>query len=95
MSEARPIMMPVARSVSLADVAAEANRAASAFPDALKDFVLTFSRMDRSQRAGALAQEPGLTGDAVVDAYFAAAAELLAGRAGIAPPAWTGKPERF
>lgn len=39
--------------------------------------------------------DPGLTGDAVVDALVAAAAETVALRRGDASPRWTSERERF
>lgn len=88
--------MRLSRPRSIAEVASRAADGPVAFHDALKDFVLAFSRMDDASRGIALTGEPPLIGgDGVADAYLAAAAEMLALREGLARPPWVSAPSRF
>lgn len=88
--------MKLRRPQSLEEVAQRALRDPSDFHDALRDFVLAFSRMEEPAKRQALAAEPCLLGgDGVADAYLAAAAEMLALREGLDRPLWVSAPTRF
>lgn len=88
--------MTLTRPQAIGEVARRGAGGPAAFHDALKDFVLAFSRMDDAARRAALADEPPLLGgDGVADAYLAAAAEMLALREGLERPPWVSGPSRF
>lgn len=62
---------------------------------ALADFLDEFQQRAPEQRDGAITDEPPLTGFPEWDALLAGVAEWLAGRHGLAVPAWTQQPDRF
>ncbi len=60
---------------------------------ALNEFLDEFYASKKRQ--GMIDAEPGLTGDAWLDAYIGAAGEHLARRWGLKIPKWTDAPQRF
>lgn len=62
---------------------------------ALADFLDEFQQRAPEQRDEAITDEPRPTGSPEWDALLAGVAEWLAGRHGLAVPAWTQRPARF
>lgn len=87
--------MSLARPASLKAVVDRASGDSAAFQNTLKDFLYAFATMDAAARNASIRDEPTLSGDALIDAYVAAAAEMLALRHGLARPHWTSGAERF
>lgn len=82
------------RPQTLVEVAVAAKDGRPAFADAVKEFMYSFARMDRVKRQAAIAGEPPLVGDQVVDAYLAAVADFLAGRMRLPCPHWAATASR-
>lgn len=80
---------------SLAGVAQRA-LAGESFDFAVRELLDEFSLLQTTeQRAGAIAEEPLLTGDPRHDAYLAALGEHFALRFALDRPQWVTRPERF
>jgi hypothetical protein len=79
---------------SLAEVAASVRAGRQSFAHALSEFLDEFYLRPERRRA-MLAQRPAPLSDPHEHAFLGAAAEHLARRWGLEPPAWADEPDRF